>query len=149
MDPTLPTDSPLFTDVETRQILQTFERLFGGWIAPGETWTLSGALDGDDLELRLRGEQKDPPLVSLLEFGCTLEPERGFTVLEARSALVEALFALVDTWFRGERLPPPPLDWQRYQHEDRAFYHRGRVEREDLKAMADRLLAEAGFDPDA
>lgn len=138
----------IFTPDEATQIAVLLKEAHRAYLHDGEDYAIRGDIDEDGLLVLVDLALPDRSEVSRFEVGALLAENQELALVDLRAAAVEFVSAWLLTWLRDGRLPRPHLEFKDYRWEDANLRFRGEVRNDLLVAEADRLLREAGFDPD-
>lgn len=133
----------LFSPEERKAILDTFNRLFGASLNPGERFAVFGAVKGERLVVTVEVADPDRTEVATFEMGHGINGDDDLPAVEARARSIEFAHEALVNYFQSGRWPKPHIDWREYTFDGKLLYFRGTVRNEKLEAAADAFLAEA------
>lgn len=138
---------PIFADNEAAEISRIFRSQFESYLSPGETLLIDGDIDDDGVLVRAELASGARDEVGRFEVGAVLRDNAEVPLVDIRAGAVEFLMSWLAQWIRDGRFPRPHLDFKEYRWDDVTLRFRGDVSNAALVDEADRLLREAGFDP--
>lgn len=139
---------PIFADNEASEVERVFRAQYESFLGAGERLRIDGDIDEDGVLVRAELATATRDEVGRFEVGALLRENTEVPLVELRAAAVEFLVSWLAQWLRDGRFPRPHLDFKEYRWEEVALRFRGEVTNLSLVEEADRLLREAGFDPD-
>ena len=116
-------------------------------LGPGELFTVAGEMDADGVEVTLVLDA--PGGHDRAEAVCRVAVPKGAPDADAAlDRALDAADAFLGSWLEGDRAEHFPVDFEEYEYGGAPVSLRFRRSRPTVETKADRLLREAGHDPD-